>query len=50
MIALATVGQRDAALDLFTGLRHRLDAELGIRPSTVLVHARRQVLGRGRVR
>ena len=44
MLALAATGQQAAALDIFTTLRHRLDAELGITPSPLLARAHTQVL------
>jgi len=44
MLALAAGGEQAAALRVFTSLRRRLDAELGIRPSKVLVHAHLKVL------
>jgi DNA-binding SARP family transcriptional activator/DNA-binding XRE family transcriptional regulator len=44
MIALATDGQRTAALGVYHDLCHRLDTALGLRPSTVLVQAHLQVL------
>jgi DNA-binding SARP family transcriptional activator len=48
MIALATDGQRNAALGVYHDLCQRLDARLGLRPSTVLVHAHLQVRWKGR--
>lgn len=44
MIVLAATGQQAAALRVFTEVRHRLDAELGIPPSPVLGHAHANVL------
>jgi DNA-binding SARP family transcriptional activator/DNA-binding XRE family transcriptional regulator len=44
MLALAATGQQAAALQVFTGLRHRLDADLGIPPSPVLADAHLRVL------
>jgi DNA-binding SARP family transcriptional activator/DNA-binding XRE family transcriptional regulator len=44
MTALAATGQQAAALEVFTTLRHRLDAELGIAPSPLLAQAHAQVL------
>jgi DNA-binding SARP family transcriptional activator/DNA-binding XRE family transcriptional regulator len=46
MIALATEGQPTAALGVFTALVHRLDTELGIRPSPILTQAHTEVLRR----
>ena len=45
MITLAAAGQQAAALQVFTGLRDRLDAELGLPPSPVLAEAHLRVLG-----
>lgn len=44
MTVLAATGQQAAALDVFTRLRRRLTAELGIAPSPVLARAHTQVL------
>jgi DNA-binding SARP family transcriptional activator/DNA-binding XRE family transcriptional regulator len=44
MIALAATGEQAAALDVFTDMRQRLDAELGITPSPVLSRAYTRVL------
>ncbi len=44
MTALAAIGQQAAALTVFTDLRRRLDAELGISPSQVLAQAHARVL------
>jgi DNA-binding SARP family transcriptional activator len=44
MIALAATGQQVAALDVFAGLRRRLNTELGIAPSPVLARAHAEVL------
>jgi DNA-binding SARP family transcriptional activator/DNA-binding XRE family transcriptional regulator len=44
MLALAATGQQATALEVFTSLRHRLDAELGIAPSPLLARAHCQVL------
>lgn len=44
MTTLAATGQQAAALEVFAGMRRRLDDELGITPSTVLAQAHAQVL------
>ena len=44
MITLAVDGQQAAALRVFSEMRHRLAAELGIDPSSVLIRAQAQVL------
>jgi DNA-binding SARP family transcriptional activator len=44
MLTFAAAGQQAAALRVFTGLRHRLDAELGVPPSPVLADAHLKVL------
>jgi DNA-binding SARP family transcriptional activator len=44
MITLAAAGQQAAALQHFSGLRHRLDTELGVAPSPVLADAHLRVL------
>jgi DNA-binding SARP family transcriptional activator/DNA-binding XRE family transcriptional regulator len=44
ILALAAVGEQAAALDVFTSLRRRLDADLGVRPSKVLAQAHLSVL------
>jgi DNA-binding SARP family transcriptional activator len=44
MLALAAGGEQAAALAVFAGLRHRLDTELGVRPSPVLAGAHLAVL------
>jgi DNA-binding SARP family transcriptional activator/DNA-binding XRE family transcriptional regulator len=44
MTALAATGQQAAALEVFTSMRRRLDAELGLTPSVVLVQAHAEVL------
>jgi DNA-binding SARP family transcriptional activator/DNA-binding XRE family transcriptional regulator len=44
MVALAAGGEQAAALHIFTGLRRRLDEELGISPSSLLTEAHTQVL------
>jgi DNA-binding SARP family transcriptional activator/DNA-binding XRE family transcriptional regulator len=45
MTVLAATGQHAAALQVFTELRRRLDAELGILPSPVLAQAHARILG-----
>jgi DNA-binding SARP family transcriptional activator len=44
MTALAATGQQAAALEVFTSMRRRLDAELGLTPSVVLVQAHTEIL------
>ena len=44
MIALAGSGQQAAALEVFDGVRHRLDDQLGVRPSAELAAAQARVL------
>ena len=44
MIALAATGQQAAALGVYSDVRHRLDRELGIRPSRELADAHLLVL------
>ncbi|MFD7656950.1 BTAD domain-containing putative transcriptional regulator [Actinosynnema sp. NPDC059797] len=44
MLALAAAGQRAAALHVFTGIRRRLDEELGIQPGEEIRFAYREVV------
>lgn len=44
MTTLAATGQRAVALQVFTGMRRRLDSELGISPSAILTQAHARVL------
>jgi DNA-binding SARP family transcriptional activator len=47
MITHAAAGHQAPPHQVFADVRHRLDAELGISPGVVLVHAHAQVM-RGR--